>query len=148
VRNVVPGFLVVYFADDTFYRYSFPVVMNSSPTAEQDRYWQDLRELGCIVTGSNSVRIHHIIGFGSKWGMTLYDDEKVIARPGEWLVIPVCDSVHTDIHNHQYSFKAERTFFESILTKYLCEFGYPAPVPTPLIEYYKAKLSKNHLPNI
>jgi len=82
--------------------------MNSNPNAEQQRFHNDLRELGCIVTGANQVQIHHIMG--SKW------KAKGFSKPGEWLVLPLCHDTHADIDN--YSFEGERGLFLAMLRKY------------------------------
>ena len=100
--------------------------MNGDPTAEQQRFQNDLREMGCIITGSNSPDIHHI--FGSKW------KAKGFKKPGEWLVVPLNREDHADIA--AYSFDAERGLFLAALRKYELEYNCVHPIPPMLIQYY------------
>jgi hypothetical protein len=109
--------------------------MNGFPTAEQKRFHDDLRDIGCIVTGAMVVEIHHI--FGSKW------KAKGFNKPGEWLVIPLHRKTHAEINS--YSFESERALFLASLRKYKLIFGKDAPVPEMLIEYYKAMKHRNDI---
>ena len=119
--------------------------MNGNPSAKQKRFQEDLREMGCIVTDSPNVEIHHI--FGSKMKARIFDQSmdppEPIEKPGEWFVIPLHNQVHNNIG--KYSFESERGLFLSTLTKYHVYFDYPAPVPIECVEYYKAMMHKHDI---
>jgi hypothetical protein len=99
-------------------------IMNGNPNSEQKRFHNNLREMGCIVTGAYQVEIHHI--FGSKW------KAKGFKKAGEWLVIPLSPEIHKTIKC--YTFEWEREQWITAIGRHEDRFGYQ-PVPRDLIEY-------------
>ena len=100
--------------------------MNGNPDAEQKRFRENLRSLGCVVTGGYDVHMHHIVG--SKW------KAKGFKKPGEWLQIALHHNIHSTIDGFTFDWQRER-WLESI-ELHNAEFGYQ-PVPEKLIEYVK-----------
>ena len=101
--------------------------INGNPSAEQQRFHDELRELGCVVTGSNCPELHHV--FGSKW------KAKGFKKPGEWIIIPLCHDVHQNIKD--YTFEEERNLFRATLDAYWIHFDKLPPVPSKLVKYVR-----------
>ncbi len=112
--------------------------MNQNPSAEQDRFHNELREMFFETQGGGG-ELHHI--FGSKEKFKLLK-EAGIKKAGEWFVILLHKSIHDDIK--KYSFDAERGMFFQQVRQYESFFNKKCPVPDEIIVYYNAMLSKHY----
>ncbi len=115
--------------------------MLGNPSAAQKRYHDELREMYADTQyGRRGVgELHHI--FGSKEKFKLLK-ESGVNKPGEWFVVFIPRTVHSDIKS--YSFEEERSMFFNQGLDYIDYFGKDWPVPNSCLRYYNQMLSKHH----
>lgn len=66
----------------------------TDPTPEQKAHWSRVAKLGCIVTGSSVVTIHHIHGGSVVDELGFEHNPGGAERQNHWLVIPLHPRLH------------------------------------------------------
>jgi len=104
--------------------------MNGNPTAEQSRFQEWCRGLGCFVSPRPCDSIHHIKGSKMKL--------KGVKNPGEWYVLPLSFYWHQDgknraaVHVNKTAFTqihgSQKSLWIKLMGYYKQSFGrYPMP---------------------
>lgn len=104
----------------------------NAPTAEQKRWREDVRALGCIITGVVVCEIHHCRG-------ATFKHNKVPI--GHWFILPLHPELHrtgqlnvTD-HKHRWEevYGTQVELFMQVVQRYEQQHDRAAPVPPEVI---------------
>jgi hypothetical protein len=100
----------------------------NAPTAEQKRWREEVRELGCIINGEKGgVEIHHVLGATAKHNKQPIGHEFIL--PLSTWYHRQCPTLNVTDHKHLFeaNFGTQVALFNKLLTLY--EFHYEKPVP-------------------